>query len=64
MWMYKDGITREVEDREVSKFKDLGFEEVKDANSKLKLSEDGKSKDGKKSEDKNGSKAQNSADEL
>lgn len=63
MWMTKDGITRYVSDREVQKFKDLGFKETEVKEEKLKLSDD-KSKSDKKAENKNGASAQNKADAL
>lgn len=58
MKMYKDGITREVEELEVQKFKEIGYVEVKD----LKLAEDKKPE--KKAEKENGAKAQDNADKL
>lgn len=63
MWMTKDGITRYVSDREVQKFKNLGFKEVEVKDNKLKLADD-KAKADKKGEDKNGSKTQDKADAL
>ena len=63
MWMTKDGITRHVSDREVQKFKDLGFKQVEVKENKLKLADE-KSKADKKADDKNGAKAQDKANEL
>lgn len=63
MWMTKDGITRHVSDREVQKFKDLGFKETEVKEQKLKLADD-KSKADKKADEKNGAKAQDKADAL
>lgn len=63
MWMTKDGITRHVSDREVQKFKDLGFKETEVKEEKLKLSDE-KSKSDKKAENKNGASAQNKVDAL
>lgn len=63
MWMTKDGITRHVSDREVQKFKDLGFKQVEVKDSKLKLADE-KSKADKKADDKNGAKAQEKVSEL
>lgn len=58
MKMYKDGITREVEEREVPKFKESGYVEVKEP----KLAEDKKPE--KKAEKESGAKAQDNADKL
>ena len=63
MWMTKDGITRHVSDREVQKFKDLGFKQVEVKENQLKLSDEN-SKADKQADHKNGAKAQDKADAL
>ena len=62
MWMYKDGITRFVSDREAENFKNMGYKEVKPDDGKIQIDKDPKKPDdGKKN---NGSSAQNKADAL